>query len=127
MFKRKKRQKATEIASMAELEALAEDGRPILIDFYQYGCSPCQIMDGIVNELANEFGESAEILKVNVAQAGDMIAPFKIQSTPTFVMVAPMEQAKKTRLHQKWRASGLVKKDALAKVLTDAGAVAGSD
>ncbi|MDH3306329.1 MAG: thioredoxin family protein [Acidimicrobiia bacterium] len=123
MFKRKKRQKAREISSMAELEELAEDGRPILIDFFQFGCSPCQVMDGIVNELANEFGESAEVVKVNVANAPDMIRPFKVQSTPTFVVVSPMEKAKATRLHQRWRASGLVKKDALTKVLTDAGAV----
>ncbi len=127
MFKRNKRKKAREISSMADLEELAEDGKPILIDFFQIGCSPCQVMDGIVNELADEFGESAEVVKVNVAKAPDMIVPFKIQSTPTFVMVAPIAQAKKTRLHQRWRASGLVKKDALTKVLVEAGATPPAD
>ena len=55
----KKRFKATQLKSADEFEQLLGDGRPLLIDFYKFNCQPCQIMDGIVDEVADEFQEEA--------------------------------------------------------------------
>lgn len=118
LFKKTKRLRATKIHSMAEIEQLAADGKPILIDFMQFGCAPCKVMDGIVDELADEFGDSAHVLKVNAADAPDAFATYKVMSTPTFVVLAN-GQAK-----PRWRQSGLIKKDQLQRLLAREGAVA---
>ena len=110
-------------------------GRPVLLDFYQHGCAPCRVMDGIVNELAEEYAESAHIVKVNVRDVPAAGAMFKIRSTPTFVLLgtAPKKQSKARQRRQsepstankvtpRWRGSGLVKKDFLARVLESNGA-----
>lgn len=117
IFKKTKRLRATKIHSMAEIEQLAADGKPILIDFMQFGCAPCKVMDGIVDELADEFGESAHVLKVNAAEAPDAFAAYKVMSTPTFVVLA------NGQVKPRWRQSGLIKKDQLQRLLEREGAV----
>jgi len=54
----KKKPKARKIATIGEIDELTTTGKPVLVDFYQVGCAPCQVMDGIFNELAREYGSS---------------------------------------------------------------------
>lgn len=105
----KKRHKAPQLASSAEFDALLAEGKPVLVDFYKYNCQPCQVMDGIVNEVSEEFADDAIVVKANLDQVPDLFGKFKVKSTPTFVLVTP----KGNGVHQRWRQSGLVKKDVL--------------
>jgi thiol-disulfide isomerase/thioredoxin len=77
-------------------------------------------MDGIVNELAEDFNESAIVVKANVVNVPEALDTFKVRSTPTFVVLTKKPDANKAT--QRWRASGLVKKDVLTKSLISAGA-----
>jgi len=135
MFKRKT--KARKINSLDELQPMVASGRPVLIDFFQVGCAPCQVMDGIVNELAREYGESAHIVKVDIGRVAGAAQAYKIRSTPTTVVIArsPKKTSRKARNKaqgtkkqqasrptQRFRTSGLVKKDQLARVLESNGA-----
>ncbi len=132
--------KAHRLQSLRELDPMLKSGKPVLLDFMQVGCGPCQVMDGIVNELAREYGDSAHIVKVDVGKVAGAAQAFKVRSTPTFVLLgtAPAKQSKKAReraqkqggpsraksgkITPRWRTSGLVKKDALRKVLESNGA-----
>ncbi len=138
VFSRK--QKAQRLQSLNELDPMLKSGKPVLLDFMQVGCGPCQVMDGIVNELAREYGDSAHIVKVDVGKVPGAAQAFKVRSTPTFVLLgtAPAKMSKKARqraerdggrsrnkggrITPRWRTSGLVKKDALRKVLESNGA-----
>ncbi len=130
IFKRNKRVRATRVESLEEIEALAASGRPVLIDFWQTGCQPCRTMDGIVDELADEYRETAHVTKVDVRSVPGAAEQFAIRSTPTFVLLATSPRAKKkakteegpAKVTQRWRASGLVKKDAMARLLESNGA-----
>ncbi|NNC74678.1 MAG: thioredoxin family protein [Acidimicrobiia bacterium] len=131
-----KKQKAVKIQTLAELEPMIETGKPILIDFFQIGCAPCQVMDGIMNELAREYGESAHVVKVDVAKVAGAAQTFQVRSTPTFVLLSKVEKkvSKKARqrgngdkpnagkMSARWRSSGLVKKDQLQRLLESNGA-----
>jgi thiol-disulfide isomerase/thioredoxin len=132
--------KATKLQTLNELDPMLRSGKPVLLDFMQVGCGPCQVMDGIVNELAREYGDSAHIVKVDVGKVPGAAQAFKVRSTPTFVLLgtAPAKQSKKARHREakhgtkqrangskitpRWRTSGLVKKDALRGVLESNGA-----
>ena len=123
MFSRNKRRKALPVNNIGHLRDLAAEGKPVLVDFWQVGCGPCKVMDGIVDELADEYGESAHVVKVDVTRAHGAVQEFGIRSTPTFVLLSG-EGGKKLR--PRWRHSGLVKKDELARLLEREGAVTGS-
>ncbi len=132
--------KAQRLQSLQELDPMLKSGKPVLLDFMQVGCGPCQVMDGIVNELAREYGDSAHIVKVDVGKVAGAAQAFKVRSTPTFVLLgtAPAKQSKKARqraekhggpsrtksgkITPRWRTSGLVKQDDLRRVLESNGA-----
>jgi thiol-disulfide isomerase/thioredoxin len=135
MFKRKA--KARKIHSLDELQPMVASGRPVLINFSQVGCAPCQVMDGIVNELAREYGDSAHIVKADIGRVPGAAETYKIRSTPTTVVIArPRQKTSKkarkkaqgtkkqqvSRPTQRFRTSGLIKKDQLARVLESNGA-----
>jgi len=143
MFKR--HPKAAKVANMREIDELAASGKPVLVDFYQVGCAPCQVMDGIMNELSREYGESAHVVKADITQMPEAMDRFKIRSTPTMILLAsaPAKKRKKTRsarsvgmqtvggnasasgqrpVTQRWRGQGLVQKDFLARMLESNGA-----
>ncbi len=133
----KKRPKPVQLGHLGELEPMLESGKPVLLDFFQFGCAPCKVMDGIVNELAEEYAGSAHVVKVNVQRVPGAAETFKIRSTPTFILIGgtSRKQSKKARqkeapapvpgrMNPRWRASGLVKKDFLVRQLEGSGAVA---
>jgi thioredoxin 1 len=128
--------KPTKIMRLDELDTMLESGKPVLLDFFQVGCAPCQVMDGIMNELAREYGESAHIVKVDVTKVPGAAQTFAVRSTPTLVLMgrAPEKKSKHKRkaaaenpsgprpVGQRWRTSGLVKKDQLERLLESNGA-----
>ncbi len=136
MFSR--RQKAAKIHSLEELKPMIASGKPVLLDFMQVSCGPCQIMDGIVNELAEEYAESAHVVKVDVTKVPGAAQAFNVRSTPTFILLgsAPKKMSKKARrraaqnpqpkpsarVQPRWRTTGLVRKDQLQRVLESNGA-----
>ena len=105
----KRRYKAPELKSAEQFNELLSGNEPVLVDFYKYGCQPCQVMDGIINEVADEFQQDARVVKANLENVPDLFGKFKVRSTPTFVLVTPQGNG----LHQRWRQSGLVKKDVI--------------
>jgi thioredoxin 1 len=131
--------------SLDELSPMLKSGKPVLLNFMQIGCAPCQVMDGIMNELAREYGESAHIVKVDIARVPGAVEAFNVRSTPTFVLLgtAPAKQSKKARqraqqqggtaraksgkITPRWRTTGLVKKNALQRVLEGNGARPATD
>ena len=131
-----KKPKAPKVASLAEIDALSRSGKPVLVDFYQVGCAPCQVMDGIMNELSREYGPSAHVVKADIRRMPDAIDRFNIRATPTMVLLAkpPVKTSKKAKARakgtkrarptvtQRWRAQGLVPKDQLSRLLESNGA-----
>lgn len=118
LFRKKPRPIALE--SAAQLEGLVRSGTPVLVDFFRVGCASCRVMDGIVNELAEEYEGGVHVVKANAAVVPEVFERYKVRSTPTFVVFTARPGA--TSITQRWRASGLVKKDVLSKSLESAGA-----
>ena len=125
MFGKKKRLKATHVAAVDQVDELAADGKPVLIDFWQTNCAPCRVMDGIVDELAEEYRDGAHVVKINLVDVPEAIEAFKVKSTPTFAVVSAKVRSDGSRSKPslRWRASGLIKKNELAKVLERNGGV----
>ena len=105
----KKRFKAAQLMSMDDFDDITASGKPVMIDFFQHGCQPCRVMDGIVDEVAEEFDGDAIVVKANLENVPDLFYKFKVKSTPTFVVLNPQDGG----LHQRWRHSGMVKKDVM--------------
>lgn len=113
----KRRPKPIRLESAPQLLDLARSGRPVFVDFWQQNCQKCRTMDGIVNELAEEYDGRAWVVKANAAEAPDAFGKFNVRATPTFLILTATGDGSSKAVHQRYRATGLVKKDVLARNL----------
>lgn len=116
----KNRPKPLKLESLEQLMELARSGRPVFVDFWQSNCQPCRTMDGIITELAEEYEDRAVVVKANAAEAPEAFMKFNVRSTPTFMILTGAGQSGSKAIHQRYRATGLVKKDVLSRNLEQA-------
>lgn len=57
-----------------------------LVDFYAPWCGPCKMQMPIVEELAKEIGNQANIAKVNIDDESDLSSEYNVQSIPTLLL-----------------------------------------
>ncbi|GBD84517.1 thioredoxin-1 [bacterium BMS3Abin02] len=130
----RKRTKAINVKNIEQIDEFTADGKPVLIDFMQSSSPPCRAMDGTIDELAHEFRESAHVLKVNVGKVPGAAQHYKIKGTPTFVLFGTSERSQRKakqrgeedakKITQRFRTTGIVKKEQLRRLLTTNGAEA---
>ena len=63
-----------------------ESKKPVLVDVWAPWCGPCQVMEPVIRELAEEFQTRAVVVKVNVDDHQEITARYGIQSIPTLII-----------------------------------------
>lgn len=58
-----------------------------LLDFWAPWCSPCKMMDSIMDELEKEFAGKVEIVKINVDENPSESSKFGVMSIPTYIVL----------------------------------------
>jgi len=66
-------------------EVLNSD-KPVLLDFWATGCTPCKMISPVMDEIAQEVSD-AKVGKVNVDEEPELADSFKIMSIPTLVVI----------------------------------------
>ena len=56
-----------------------------VIDFWAEWCGPCRVLGPILDEVAKELGEKAEIVKVNVDDNPELAQRYGIRGIPTMI------------------------------------------
>lgn len=57
-----------------------------LVDFWAVWCSPCKIMEPVIEEIEKEFKGKIEIVKINVDDNAEMASKYGVMSIPTYVV-----------------------------------------
>ncbi len=68
-----------------EEEVLKSD-KPVLVDFWAAWCAPCRMIAPIVDEVAQEFGDQAKVLNLNVDENSETSAKYNIKGIPTLLL-----------------------------------------
>jgi len=60
--------------------------KPVLVDFWAAWCKPCLIVAPILDELAEEYSDKINFVKVDVDQNPKTAASYNIMSIPTLLI-----------------------------------------
>ena len=88
----------------------AEDASiPVVIDFWSEHCGPCKMLSPVLDEVAAEIGDTAQVTKVDVMAERELAMKFGIRAVPTLIFMKDGE-VKETK-------TGIMMKDAIIEKL----------
>ncbi|MGC9455308.1 MAG: thiol peroxidase [Phycisphaerae bacterium] len=76
-----------DISSIAEFDqrVLAGD-TPVMVDFYQPNCPPCEQLAPVFAALAGDYNDRAGFVKVNVRSVPEVLHRYRLRATPTVIL-----------------------------------------
>ena len=84
------------IATNTNFAGLLESKKLVVMDFWATWCGPCRMLSPILDELAVEMEDVIDVVKVNVDDADEIAAQYRIMSIPTLIFFKDGKMVDKT-------------------------------
>ena len=67
-------------------EYVADSSLPVLLDFFAEWCSPCKVLEDVLESVESEFEGRVVFYKVNVDSNMDLAKRFEVSALPTLLL-----------------------------------------
>ena len=75
------------VATNTNFQELLQDPKLVIVDFWATWCGPCRMISPILDEIEEEMKDRITVVKVNVDDADEIAAKYRIMSIPTLLFV----------------------------------------
>lgn len=84
------------VATNTNFQELLQDSKLVIVDFWATWCGPCRMLSPILDQVEEEMPDQITVVKVNVDDADEIAAQYRIMSIPTLLFVKNGEIVDKT-------------------------------
>ncbi len=70
----------------AEFDALINEGKTVLVDFFATWCGPCKMLAPVLEEVAPDYPD-VEFVKVDVDEEGELARRYGVSVIPTLFVI----------------------------------------
>ena len=67
-------------------EEVKKSNKTVIVDFYADWCGPCKMMSPVIDNIAEELGDSVKVGKVNTDENMELAEEYGIMSIPTIMI-----------------------------------------
>lgn len=84
------------VATNTSFDELLQDSKLVIVDFWAVWCGPCRMLSPILDEVEEEMADQISVVKVNVDDADEVAARYRIMSIPTLLFFKNGQMIDKT-------------------------------
>lgn len=84
------------IATNNSFDSLLLDSRLVIVDFWAVWCGPCRMLSPLLDEVEEEMADKIVVVKVNVDDADEVAARYRIMNIPTLLFIKDGQIVDKT-------------------------------
>lgn len=78
--------KVTNVNDSSFDKDVLQAGKPVLVDFWAEWCAPCRMLTPTIEAIAEQFGETAAVVKLNVDDNTSTAQRYGIKGIPTLIL-----------------------------------------
>ncbi len=83
--------------------------KPVLVDFWAEWCAPCRMIAPTIDAIAEQYAETAEVVKVNVDDNTGTAQRYGIKGIPTLILFSGGKEVE--------RVVGATSKDSISRMI----------
>jgi thioredoxin 1 len=75
---------ATKAVTDATFDAeVLQSSKPVIVDYWAEWCGPCRQVAPVLEEIASEYGDKIDVVKLNIDENPSVSTRYKIMAIPT--------------------------------------------